>query len=170
MCFLRISVFKIGDHIYPCLMSAAFKFGVQKQLYHVDRKPYADDSAAEAENVRVIVSACHACGERVGTASRADALVLVRRHAHADAGAADEYAAVALTALYRGAGFVRVLGVMHRFAAAAEIDVFDVLSVKVRLDRFFEFITAVIAGYRKYFLFHVYSPFGSFFSFNVLSA
>ena len=137
-------------------MSSAFEFGVKKQFDHVDCETGADYSAAEAENVRVIVSARHACGERVGTASRAYAFVLVCRHAHADARAADEYAAVTLTALYRGAGFVRVFGVMHRFAAAAEIDVFDVLSVKVSLDRFFEFIAAVVAGYRKYFLFHYF--------------
>ena len=115
-------------------MSAAFEFGVEEQLDHIRRKPEAQDSAAEAEDVRVVVLTRHARGISVGAASRADPRVFVRRHAHTDAGAADKYASVAFAALYRAADLVRVVGVVDGFAVTAEIPVFDIVCVKHILD------------------------------------
>jgi|GEM_PF-4736387 len=71
-------------------MSAAFKFRIEKEVYHVACKTGADDSPAEAKGVRIVVKPCEARAECVGTAGSADAGYFVRGDADADARTANQ--------------------------------------------------------------------------------
>ncbi len=77
---------------------AAFKRRVQPELDHVVHEVLAQQVGGEAEDIGVVVAAAHFGRDVVVAGGRADAGELVRRHAHPQAGAADQNAALGLAA------------------------------------------------------------------------
>lgn len=69
-------------------MASALKTGFQEGIDHHAGKSCADNPAAKAQNVGVVVQTGVFCAEAVGAAGSADSLDLVGSHRDADAGAA----------------------------------------------------------------------------------
>lgn len=135
------------DHGDALFVSAAVEGGVDKDVCQLDRFCAVDDAAAEAENVCVVVAAGHFRTERVGQDGSADAFLLVCGDGHADARAAAENAEGAVTALYRGADFFGIDGVIDGLCGGrAEIDVFDALVLEVFDDGVLDLQAAVVTA------------------------
>src|SRR5262245_26570217 len=75
-------------------MTAALELGGQPDLDHALDQLLAQQIAGQTEHVGVVVAATHLGGDAVVTGGRANAEYLVGRDAHADAGAADQDAAL----------------------------------------------------------------------------
>ena len=87
-------------HINARLVTSALKFGVYKEVNHIERKTCTHYSAANAKHVRIIVKTGKSNGKGVRSARRTNTAVLICSHGHTDTRSADEYAAIALAALY----------------------------------------------------------------------
>ena len=145
------ALFNLRDHVEPSLVSAALVFCGNKDIGELAAEPRSDDPSAEAEHVRVVVQPCESYAERVGRASRADPVELVRRDRHSDAGSTAE------NSERRAAGeqiFAELRGVNRVIDAllgvAAEIDILYPLLVEVLLDLFLKRKSAVITGESNY--------------------
>ena len=77
-------------------MAAALKLGVEERVHDLEREARAEHARAHGEDVRIVVAAGHLGGVAVAAQGGADALDLVGGDGDADAGAADEDAALAL--------------------------------------------------------------------------
>ena len=133
----------------PVDVAAALEGLGEPRLDHVGGDVGAEHARAEDEHVRVVVAAAHDRREMVVAERRADALDLVRDDAHADAGAADEYAALGLMARDGFGGHEAPVGVIDANLARRRAAVHDFVSrlYKSGLDFLFEFITGVVCAH-----------------------
>ena len=81
--------FQSQNLVHPSLVASALKLGVEESVYHHAGKSCADNSAAEAKDVCVVMQFGIFCAEAVGAAGSADSFYLVGSHRDADAGSAD---------------------------------------------------------------------------------
>src|SRR5699024_8151806 len=118
-----------------------------KSVDHHAGKARADHSAAEAQNIGIVVQTGEFSAEAVGAAGSADAFDLVCSHRDADAGAADENAHLALAADDLVAGSLGDVWIVHRvFVVAADVDKFNAAFLQMFVDLLFEQETAVVAS------------------------
>ena len=104
-------------------------------------------SPAQGQDIGVVVAAGHLRGEAVPAAGAADALDLVGRHGHADAGAAAEDALLALPGEDAAADLLREYGVVAaRLRIRPEVGEGDVLLRKILLDLFLEGVAPVVTS------------------------
>ena len=131
-------------------MAAALKRGVQEQIHQLAGKAGADNAAAHAQGVGIVVAAGVLAAEAVGAAAGADALDLVGGHADADTGAAEQQGFVALAADHSVTGRQCHIGVIHAGSAVgAKVDILQPQLVQMSLDGFLQFKTAMVGGKRN---------------------
>ena len=75
-------------------MASALKFRVKPRINYHKRKLASRYSAAETNDICVVMLLCHLCAVYIRAKRRAYSLKLVRRHRYADSRAAYEYTAV----------------------------------------------------------------------------
>ena len=128
-------------------MAAALEGRVQKQVHDLHGQARPDHAAAQGQDITVVVAAGHLGGEAVAAQGAADALDLVGRHGHADAGAAAEDA---LLRLAGGDGLRhqgRIDGVIAAgFGIGAVVGEGDAPLRQVFLDLFLEGKAPVVAS------------------------
>ena len=128
-------------------MAAALKFVVQKGVNDLAGKAGADNAAAHAQGIGIVVAAGVLGAERLRAAAGADALHLVGAHRHAYAGAAaqdDQCAAAVLHGLAALGGKVRV--VHAGGGIGAKVGVGYAQLVQMGLDGLLQLIAAVVGS------------------------
>jgi hypothetical protein len=128
------------------LMPAAFEFGSHEdfEYFHVE---IVAVHFSEAQDIGVIVHPGHGGKFRFVNESRSYFREFVGRHAHTDAGAADEDSPLGLTASYRPGDFpgeIRVIG--GCLGIGANIGNFVPLAFQPIDDFQFQFIAAVVVA------------------------
>ena len=107
-------------------MAVAVEGGVEKDLEQFGGLAGAEGAGAEGEDVRVVVGTGHPGREAVARVDRPDAGEAVRRHRHADSGAAHQQAAVGLARGDRSRYRRRLVGVVDGGrTVGAEVDDLD---------------------------------------------
>ena len=135
------------EHVDALLVLAAHEFRLEELGSENFALRVGDDACPHAENVRVVVEAREFAGGEVADDCRADALVLVGGHAHADARTADEDTAVRFLAGNLVADLVGKYRVVARFRRiGAHVEDFVALAFQ-KLDEFFlVFESGVVAA------------------------
>ena len=100
-------------------MPSAFKFRVQKQVGHHERKSRAHNTAPHTEDVGVIVLSCQLCTEAVRAAGCADSLYLVGCYGDSDPCTAAQNSLPAFSCRYRFCQRIRNIRVIHGLGAEA---------------------------------------------------
>ena len=137
--------FQSQNFVHPSLMASTLKAGFQEGIDHHAGKSCADNPAAKAQNVGVVVQTGVFCAEAVGAAGSADSLDLVGSHRDADAGAANQDADVTFSAGDFVTGSLGNVGIIHRvFVVAADIYKVDSFFFQMFFDFLFEQETAVV--------------------------
>ena len=121
--------------------------GIQPGVDDLEREHFARDARADCHHVGVVVFAGEAGGHHVGQQRAADAFDLIGGDGHADAGRADDDAAVAFAG---GDGFGSGTGkvgiVAAGFIIAAEVLVGKPLFVQMLHNGMLEIKCAVVTG------------------------
>ena len=131
-------------------MAATLKRGVQEQIHQLAGKAGADNTAAHAQGVGIVVAAGVLAAEAVRAAAGADALDLVGGHADADTGAAEQQCLLALAAHHCVTSGHSHIGVVHAVGAVgAKVDILQPQLVQMSLDGFLQFKTAMVGGKRN---------------------
>ena len=144
---LKLAVFDCCYLSDSCRVSAALKFCIEEEVNQFNRNARADNSAAHAEDVCIVVQTGVFCAEVVGAACRADTLDLVDCHRHADACAADENALFAFAVSHAVTDCRRDGCVIYRsLGVCAEVLEFDVVLCEIFDDFLFQGESAVIAS------------------------
>src|SRR5205085_881690 len=94
---------------------AALEVGRQPDAHHAVDQLLAEQVRRQTKDIRVVVPPTHLGGDAVVTGRGANVLDLVGGDAHADAGAADQDAAVHATFTHGGRDLKRQVGVVHAF-------------------------------------------------------
>src|SRR3989338_4634643 len=94
---LEEAALDLGDLAEPLLVAAAGELGAKPHPENFETQLLVHQPSAQGEDVGVVVLAAHPGHERVRAEGRPDARDLVGRHGHADAGPADEEAALSLS-------------------------------------------------------------------------
>ena len=111
-------------------MAAAFKLGVQKDLYDTLGQFGADDPGTHGQHIGVIVAAGHLSGQGIAAQGTANTLDLVGGDGNADAGGADDDAPVTLAGGDRFCGGFSENRIVTAFlVGTAEILIGDVVFV-----------------------------------------
>ena len=132
-------------------MAAALKFGGQERVHDFEREAWAEHARTHGEDVRVVVAAGHLGGVAVAAQGGADALDLVRGDGDADAGAADEDAALALPGRDGARNGLAVDGVVAAFlAVGAEVLIGKAQLVQMAHDLLLEGKAAVVTSDRNH--------------------
>src|SRR5262249_20698583 len=101
-----------GDLVDAAGVPAALEGGVQPDAHHALPQLLVEQVGRQPHSVGVVVRAASLGGDAVGAGGGADAVDLVRRDAHADAGAADQDAALHLPVTDRPRHLEGVVGVV----------------------------------------------------------
>ena len=116
-------VIDVGDHVQTALVSAALILRLEPRFHDVFCLVGSDHSAAQRDDVGIVVALGHLRHESVGGDCGTDAFDLVRRDGDADAGAAHEHARVAFAGSHRLRDLEPVDGIVHRLLGeSAEVD------------------------------------------------
>ena len=129
------------------LVAAALKFGGEEDLNDALGHIFADHAGAHGEHIGVVVAADQRGDLGLPAQSGADPLVLVERHGHAFARAAEGDALRQLARLDRFGQRVGEVGVVDALGrVGAEIEHLIAHGVEVTHQEFFHFIARVVAG------------------------
>ena len=132
-------------------VAAALKLGVQERLDDALGQIRTRDARPEGEHVRVVVAAGHLGGQAVAAEGAADALDLVRGDGDADAGRADDDAAVTLAGGDAAGDLLAVDGIVDALrAVAAEVLIVDLVLLEPDQDVLLEQVAAVVAADRNF--------------------
>ena len=121
---IRVRAFERHDLVHPALVAPARERRLEEHADDGEGEVGRGDLRAERQNVGVVVRTGEAGGLQVARRGGPDAVHLVGRHGHADAGAADEDAAVDAPDTTRRATARGEVGVVDRRLAVGP-DVFD---------------------------------------------
>ena len=131
-----------GEHGAP-----PSKAVVKKDSQAILRGFGAEHAGAERQDIRVVVLAREPRRRHVMAERAADMAVAVGGDAHADAGAADQHAALRAAAAERVGDGIREIRIIDRIGAVgAEIEHLEAKRLQLRQQRGFKLITAVIRG------------------------
>ena len=132
-------------------MAAALKLSVEERVHDLEREARAEHARAHGEDVRIVVAAGHLGGVAGAAQGGAEALDLVGGDGDADAGAADEDAALVLPARDGAGHGLAVDGVVAAlFAVRAEVLVGKAQLVEMAHDLLLEGKTAVVTSDRNH--------------------
>lgn len=108
----------------------------EPRLHDVAQEPFAEQPAAEHQDVRIVVKARHACRRHVMDQCRTNAGKLVRGNRHADARPAQQHAARGATLRHCARNLCSVVGIVDRaIVVSAEVAARDTESCeRVRDD------------------------------------
>ena len=128
-------------------MAPAFESGGEESSQASFRDFDAEHAGAERQDIRVIVPARELRRRHVMRKGATDMTIAIGGDAHADAGAADQHAALRATAAERLGDSIREIRIIHRVrAVGAEIEHLQAKRLQLRQQRGFKLITAVIRG------------------------
>ena len=131
-------------------MATALERRLQKFVQNHFRKSRSHDARAETEDIRVIVRAGEMRRKNIPAKCRADASHFIGGHAHADARAADEDGEIRLFLLHGCARFLRKIRIIaRRLIVRAAVRERYAARFQMRLERFLQRETTVIARYRN---------------------
>lgn len=150
--------FQIHDLVNPALVSAAGELGINEGVDHRQYRLWIIDTAAEGDEVRIVVFLGHCGGEDVLGEGAADAMDFVCADGYADAGAAAEDAEVITAAEVLVASEFRHVGIVDGILRGDS----EVIDVDPPL---FEMVDDPLCqGYRpmvvRYYYFHPSPAFG----------
>ena len=137
--FLLPHILDFSDLVYPSLMTAAFKFRIEKYVHELDCSAGADYSGAEAQGGGIVMQQGIFSAEIIGAAGGADPFYLIGSHRNTDTCTAAEDGFICFARNNQVAGFFRLIRIIYRIGIIrTAIGIFNTVGVKIGPDLFFE--------------------------------